>query len=208
MTILISDMSSTVVDSFKRGTFRLADFTVLPQEGAYRAWLEGHPKLLNWLRRRKAEQEKQKRMKEGMRFPDASDPEQQDEDHKAINPDLNRLTNEVKSDEKHRPNEAVLARRLALAIRKVAEDFKSEHKIRYSFEHWAEFTRLIRFTTEPPEEALEEEETGLIEWDWIGEDSPMMTNQTEPEFLLDRLTESLDRYMRRVERRQLLQDGL
>jgi potassium channel subfamily K, other eukaryote len=205
MTILISDMGATVIDSFKRGTFRFADFTVLPKEGAWRAWLETHPRILRWLRHRKHKREQRKRMKDGMPFPSRNDPEIEDidtqADERALNPNLNRLAHEVKTDEKKQPNESVLARRLALAIRKVAEDFKSDHNIMYTFEQWAEYTRLIRFTTEPRDEALLEEEAGLIEWDWIGEDSPMMTSQSEPEFLLDRLTESLARYMRRVERR-------
>ena len=37
MTILISDMSNTVVATFKQGTFKLADWTVLPKTGVYRA---------------------------------------------------------------------------------------------------------------------------------------------------------------------------
>jgi len=44
---------------------------------------------------------------------------------------------------------------------------------------------------------VKEEEEGLVEWDWIGKDSPMMARQSEPEFVLDRLCESLARYMRR-----------
>jgi potassium channel subfamily K, other eukaryote len=205
ITLLISDMGTTVIDSFKRGTFRFADFTVLPKEGAWRAWLEDHPRIFKWLRSRKLKQEQRKRMREGIPFPSPNDPELQDidtqADERALNPSLGRLSREVRADEKKQPNEAVMARRLALAIRKVAEDFKSDQEILYTFEQWAEYTRLIRFTTEPRDEALLDEETGLIEWDWIGEDSPMMTSQSEPEFLLDRLTESLERYMRRVERR-------
>ena len=43
----------------------------------------------------------------------------------------------------------------------------------------------------------EEEEEGIVEWDWIGEDSPMLAEETESEWVLDRLCESLGRYMRR-----------
>ena len=35
MTILVSDMGDTVISSFKQGTFKLADFTVLPKEGLF-----------------------------------------------------------------------------------------------------------------------------------------------------------------------------
>ena len=36
-----------------------------------------------------------------------------------------------------------------------------------------------------------------IEWDWIGEGSPMLADITEAEWVLDRLCESLNRYTRR-----------
>jgi potassium channel subfamily K len=36
----------------------------------------------------------------------------------------------------------------------------------------------------------------LIEWDWIGEDSPMMSKGSEAEFVLDRLCESMQRYIK------------
>jgi len=73
---------------------------------------------------------------------------------------------------------------------------------RYTFEEWAELTRLIRFTgVERPEEAVAEEDEDVIEWDWLGENSPLMTHVSEPEFVLDRLCESLVRYTRRVEKR-------
>ena len=43
----------------------------------------------------------------------------------------------------------------------------------------------------------EEEEEGIVDWDWIGEDSPMLAEETESEWVLDRLCESLGRYMRK-----------
>jgi len=61
-----------------------------------------------------------------------------------------------------------------------------------------EYTRLIRFSRFNPEEMeAEEEDEGLVEWDWIGEKSPMMAEQSESEWVLDRLCESLGRYIRR-----------
>jgi potassium channel subfamily K len=205
MTLLINDMGSTVIQGFKDGASRIADFTVLPKEGVWRAWLESHPTILNWLKNRRADRERKRRIRHGMEFPNPEPPlfgARDASEEKAItNPDIENIESEVKEDEKKPPNEAALARKLAISIRKVANDFKSEHKVKYSYEQWAEVTRLIRFTTEPPEEALEEEENSLVEWDWIGEDSPMMAGLSEPEFVLDRLCESLTRYMRRVERR-------
>jgi potassium channel subfamily K len=97
------------------------------------------------------------------------------------------------------PDAAALARQLALAIRRAARDMTAEETKRYTFEEWVEFTRLIRFTAAGgAKEALrEEEDEGLVEWDWLAENSPMMAETSEAEFVLERLTESLVRYLRR-----------
>jgi potassium channel subfamily K len=42
-------------------------------------------------------------------------------------------------------------------------------------------------------------EEGLVNWDWIGDDSPMMSGVTESEWLLERLCESLVRLEKRKE---------
>lgn len=95
-------------------------------------------------------------------------------------------------------DDASLARKLAIAIRHTADDLKSSNLRRYSYEEWAEYTRLIRFSRMSKEELEEEEELeGIVEWDWIGEDSPMLADQSESEWVLDRLCESLNRYMRK-----------
>jgi potassium channel subfamily K len=43
------------------------------------------------------------------------------------------------------------------------------------------------------------DEEALVNWDWIGNDSPMMSGVTESEWLLDRLCESLVRLEKRKE---------
>jgi potassium channel subfamily K len=205
ITILINDLGGTVIDSFKKGTFRFADFTILPKEGVWKEWLQSNPRLWKWLIRRKEEKERKKRLEEGLQFPSSAENIDLEtaEDSAALHPDLATLSKELTDDKKHEvPSDAVLARRLALAIRQVAIDFKSAEADTkfYSFEEWAELTRLIRFTSKSNDDAIaEEKEEGLIEWDWIGETSPMMSGVSEPEFVLDRLCESLGRYMRRVE---------
>lgn len=82
---------------------------------------------------------------------------------------------------------------------------------------------MIRFTKyhDASEEQREHENRGLIEWDWIGKNSPMMADQHECEWVLDRLCESLDRYMHKMvpehvkerrkgqsERRRSLMEGM
>ena len=191
MTILISDMGDTVVASYKRRTSLLADWTVLPKEGFFREFLENHPLLMRWFDKWVVKRAQKKRIANGFPGPeDAMDPE--------INPSLDQLAKEEDLDEHD------MARKLAIAIRRVADDLTQEsHHRRYTYEEWVEFSRLIRFSQFPAgaEKAgidEEEEEEGPIEWDWIGEDSPMMADETECEWILDRLCESLDRYMKRM----------
>lgn len=207
MTILISDMGDTVVEPFKRSTYKLADFTVLPKQGAWRDWLEEHPHILHWLEKRKENRERRKRIRQGMPFAQPEDVEVDPEDLETPGdlhaPSIDALAREAEQDLRSTKNLTYdrLARRLATAIRNVAADLRSETERHYSYEEWVELTRLIRFTSEPMDEArLEEEEEGMVEWDWIGEDSPMMSEQSEPEFVLERLCESMNRYVRRNEK--------
>lgn len=203
MTILIGDMGDTVVEPFKQGTFKLADFTVLSKAGAWRDWLEDHPKILAWLEKRKENRERKKRLRLGMPYPqpDDANANAESQDHNA--PSIRALAREAEQDARSNKNLSYdrLARRLAVAIRNVAADLRAEHQRKYTYEEWVELTRLIRFTSESAEEAREEEEEkGMVEWDWIGEDSPMMSGQSEPEFVLQRLCESLTRYVKRNQR--------
>jgi potassium channel subfamily K, other eukaryote len=189
MTILITDMGNTVIASFRRGTFTLADWTVLPKAGVWRTFLEQHPWLLQWLQKKADEAEKRaqdaatnKRITEGFRTGPA------DEDLTAPPPTVD----EILISDEH-----TLGRHLALAIRRTANDVRTgDSPRRYSYEEWVEFTRLIRFTrlSTLEMEAAEVEE-GLVEWDWIGENSPMLADESESEWVLNRLCESLDRYM-------------
>jgi potassium channel subfamily K len=202
MTILVNDLGGTVIANFKKGTYRFADFTILPKAGVWREWIEANPHVFRFLKRQQENRERKKRMKEGMPFPDeeGGDPKM-DPDVQSLHPTLQDLTKEVTKDLKPTtPDHAILARRLAVAIRTVASDLKTDENKSYTFEEWAELTRLIRFTGESDSEAISEESKDVLEWDWIGENSPMMSGLSEPEFVLDRLCESLARYMKKVER--------
>jgi len=121
-----------------------------------------------------------------------------------ISPTLSDIANQHDADVANHgktPDAAALARQLALAIRRAAHDLGTgeKDKKKYTYEEWVEFTRLIRFSASGGvlQALKEEEDEGLVEWDWIGEDSPMMARVCEPEFVLDRLVESLVRYLRR-----------
>ncbi|KAM3077174.1 Potassium channel [Clarireedia jacksonii] len=194
MTILISDMSSTVVAAINRGTFTLADWTVMPKAGVWHDFLQKHPRLRSWLERKTTERKAKKRIRQGFEIQNPDEEPSATADDPS--PALGRLVEEI--EEPVEQTEHDLARKLALAIKRVANDLRLEKPKQYSYEEWVEFTRLIRFSTHSSKEVnKEEEEEGLVEWDWIGEDSPMLAGISESEWILDRLCESLNRYTRR-----------
>ncbi|RDW79600.1 hypothetical protein BP6252_04238 [Coleophoma cylindrospora] len=206
MTILISDMGDTVVSAINRGTFTLADWTIMPKAGVWADFLNKHPRLKDWLEEKTRERIEKKRIQRGFELqnPDADDEEADvgmgsgttiRSHHDG--PSLEKL-----AEEKPDVTEHDLARKLALAIKKTANDLRADHPKKYSYEEWVEFTRLIRFSRKSPQEVEdEEEEEGLVDWDWIGEDSPMLADVSESEWVLDRLCESLNRYTRRQARK-------
>ena len=183
MTILISDMGDTVIASFKRGTFKLADWTVLPKAGLWRELLDKYPWLLLWLQKKSQKAAEKRRLAAGM-------PVGPEEDERDATPTLEQVSDLDNLDDD------VLAGKLAIAIRHTANHLKDDPPRRYCYEEWAEYTRLIRFSRLSKEEVEQaEEEQGIVEWDWIGDDSPMLADSTESQWVLDRLCESLNRYM-------------
>ncbi|KAF2736733.1 voltage-gated potassium channel [Polyplosphaeria fusca] len=212
MTILVSDLGDTVIAKFKKWSDDLADFTVLPKEGIWREFLDKNPWLLYWFQKwqaARAEKAAKKRVERGF---DTVDPESVAEGNidvedadLALDLTLPTLATEAEQDiSGHVPSLATLSRRIAVSIRKVAADLRFSPPKKYDYEEWVEFTRLIRFTKKSAgdrgEGVLEEEdEEGLVEWDWIGDDSPMMSGMCESEWILQRLTESLVRLERRRE---------
>ncbi|KAF2849470.1 potassium channel-like protein [Plenodomus tracheiphilus IPT5] len=227
VTILVGDLGDTVVAKFKGGWDGFADWAILPREGIYRAFLNRHPRLLQWLQHRIDSHATRKRMKHGFETTDPDSPSptnnpqdieanntDPDLDPESTNSDLNlihpptieTLAVEAEQDTSTTPTHASLAHRLALTIQTVAHDLRIPKKS-YSYEEWVEFTRLIRLTTRhyrhggdgEGDGEEEEEEEGLVDWDWIGEDSPMMSGMGESEWLLRRLCESLVRLERKGE---------
>ncbi|OJD29328.1 voltage-gated potassium channel [Diplodia corticola] len=224
MTILISDMGDTVISGFKNATSKLADVTVLPKDGIWHDFLQSQPRLLNLLQQEAARRRIKRGMALGPgdeeedrnRDPESPPPDPpslrtDDDDAADRTPPPTATTaataittdNDDDDNDPETESDARLAQRLARAIRAVANDIKEDvdsarRPKRYRYEEWVEFTKLIRFTAEGrEEEERDEEEDGLVEWDWIGENSPMMAGMNEAEFVLDRLCESLGRYLRR-----------
>ncbi|PPJ61390.1 hypothetical protein CBER1_10626 [Cercospora berteroae] len=186
MTILVGDPSDTIVRQFKQGTSGLADFTVLPQKGIWRQLLNRQPRVVAFMQARKERKQLEERKEEGLPY----GPEPDDE---FPQPTIDELASEDTT-------RAELANRLAKSVKQVSQDVKNGKGKKYTYEEWVEFTRLIRFTADKEENELAEDDDDLIEWDWLGDKSPMMANKSEAEFVLERLSESVGRYVRRVEK--------
>ncbi|KAH8592976.1 hypothetical protein B0O99DRAFT_628567 [Bisporella sp. PMI_857] len=198
MTILISDMGDTVVSAINRGTFTVADWTVLPKAGVWKEFLDKHPKLRDWIESKGKEHEAQKRLERGF---EVQNPDEEDVDPASPEAATHGLTLDKLAKQPPILSNHDLARKLALAIKRVANDLRADHPKKYSYEEWVEFTRLIRFSKEDAQDVEDEEEDeGMVEWDWIGEDSPMLADVGESEWILDRLCESLNRYTRKQAR--------
>ncbi|KAF2732961.1 voltage-gated potassium channel [Polyplosphaeria fusca] len=204
ITMLASDLTSTFVSAFNTWSSRIADFTLLPKQGIWTALVEKHPWLSLGLAQAKRDwQSKHNELRKRVETLEARIQSYEEEEASSkedgdasgtLDPDIEALAAQAKQ-----PDAAALARQLALAIRRTAHDLTLDVPRRYAYEEWVEFTRLIRFSvaTHDDDVQREEEEEGLVQWDWLGEDSPMMADQSESEFVLDRLCESLVRYLRR-----------
>ncbi|TIA09306.1 voltage-gated potassium channel [Aureobasidium pullulans] len=186
MTLLVADMSTTIVNSFNQGAFRLADFTILPKAGIWRTLI---PQLAPWIQAHKERKAARHRLQRGFETGGAEE-----------EPTIDNLAKEQGS---KAPSDGELARRLAHAIQRTAKDLQDNPPRRYTYEEWVQFTQLIRFTAAGEREEggnrYEADQDGLIEWDWIGEHSPLMAQQSEAAFVLDRLCESMARYVRKME---------
>jgi potassium channel subfamily K, other eukaryote len=206
-----------VVSVFNSWSHKVADFTILPQAGVWQnlaskaPWLFLH--LPRWIYKRLTKPAAQEGISQNSTFErDAEkDPDGLGLEKVTTNdryaagtraPDIPGLVKQHDEDilaSRSRPDAAALARQLALAIRRAAKDTGLLKPRQYTYEEWVEFTRLIRFSAVggPAEALRDEDDEGLIEWDWLAENSPMMAQQTESEFVLERLCESLVRYLRR-----------
>ncbi|KAJ9486877.1 hypothetical protein VN97_g6451 [Penicillium thymicola] len=213
MTMLISEMSDTVVAGFKRATEVFADYLVLPQSRVYKTCFSRIPGVAQFVLSR----QKKKRQERGFPLEGADEPDNGETADPEGSGQSNIQSEDFAESHPHRsleelvrnPTPFELAQQLAFAIRRTSKQAREGKRKRYSYEEWVEFTRLIQFTdprARPPslqrnqpasEEGTpsNEDEYGLINWDWIGENSPMLAKQTEPEWVLDRLCESLIRYV-------------
>ncbi|EOA86203.1 uncharacterized protein SETTUDRAFT_161419 [Exserohilum turcica Et28A] len=227
MTILVSDLGDTVVANFKKWSDEFADFTVLPKAGIWRAFLDKHPWLLYWLQRWAENRARRRRMKKGFEIggtgseDGALNASSLHEGNTGAPGDAeSQRLGDTPTDDAEASPETILpqtpsitstSRQLALCIQKVSQDLKQPRK-RYTYEEWVEFTRLIRATHPDRLDRYldrylgtdhvpmdDENEEGLVNWDWLGDHSPLVSGSSESEWLMERLIESLVRLEKRKE---------
>ncbi|KAF2667385.1 voltage-gated potassium channel [Microthyrium microscopicum] len=211
ISILAQSMSSTVVDTFSQISTTFT-FALVAHNNTWRNLIDNNQWLFHhfprWLssklsdlaaRNEDDETPSSEKSKEANSSTDAETPQDRLASGDSV-VDFAKLAEQHDDDIQGKvPDASTLARQLALAIRRAARDMAMETPREYEYEEWVEFTRLIRFSAiGGPAEALREEEgEGLVEWDWLAENSPMMAEGSEAEFVLERLCESLVRYLRR-----------
>ncbi|KAL2831585.1 hypothetical protein BJY01DRAFT_226597 [Aspergillus pseudoustus] len=205
MTMLISKMSDTLVRGYKRATSVVATWTFLPQEGQWKGFIKRFPRvgkvIMHLVTKRRSHQahagEKGPELEKG-----SVQPQQK---HTPASPSIPQTLSLEDLARDPTPSSSELAQQLAHAIQQTIKDALTGEPKEYSYEEWVAFTRLIRFTNPQKPRldetdgaggmALEEDEYGMLSWDWIGESSPLLAEKTEPEWVLDRLCESLVRYV-------------
>ncbi|EUC41250.1 hypothetical protein COCMIDRAFT_106655 [Bipolaris oryzae ATCC 44560] len=209
LTILISNMGDTVIKAFKDFTIWVGSLTVLPDEEGLSAALK-----VGWTRIKKGKWDKKA-------YQDDSANE-----HKHYTQD--RLTThaeeaefgEEEKEASHYDDNLELDTHfyhyvLAKEIRTLIKDLEIEPSKQYEYHEWGYYLRLIgqsesdasyhrRPHTHPHYDDGEAPDIGSAgdskqqRWSWLGLRSPLMGNVSEPQWLLQRLTTTLERAMLRM----------
>ncbi|GES62172.1 ion channel [Aspergillus terreus] len=192
MTTLISEMSDTIVAGFKRATSLVADWTVLPKTALYKDVLGKLPLVSTVLQRR----DERRRVERGFLVGTGDLEQGRAESPSASQPSTQPVRSSEGKSTEDTASPQDMARRLAYAIQQTAHDVTTGQAKEYTYDEWVAFTQMIRFTDSSPDEpVLNEDEYGVLNWDWIGPGSPLVAVQTEPEWVLHRLCESLIRFV-------------
>ncbi|KAF1831826.1 voltage-gated potassium channel [Decorospora gaudefroyi] len=210
LTILISNMGDTVIKGFKDFTIWLGSITVLPDEEGLAKTLK-----LGWERIKTGRIGHQKA---GYRNGSSGTSEQRTQD---------RLAAYVENEELGRAEEAgehgdFLERDirfyhyvLVKEVRELMKDIENSPPKEYDYHEWQYYLRLIGQDEHDPSHHRqprahanrddgEAPDIGAADggqkhtWSWLGIRSPLMGNQSEPQWLLQRLTGTLESEMRRM----------
>jgi potassium channel subfamily K len=200
ITILISNISDTLIRFMRDVTVFLGEITILPGDQSFRTRVKGlmHTSWIDkWIRETTGE----KPTKEAI-----SDVE--------ANNDDDRNTVEV---EEHNKEESARRRGdisaenlhhyhylLFREVRRMMEYATSNMSKEFDYLEWEYYLGLISGKDKPPEDGQteEEDEKNLFrDWSWIDRTNPLLGQKTEVEWLLHALTEVLERELKKASRR-------
>ncbi|CAN9263367.1 unnamed protein product [Alternaria sp. RS040] len=211
LTILISNMGDTVIKAFKDFTIWLGSLTVLPDEEGLSAALK-----VGWRRIKfgKIGEEERVGYHEGPISPN----EQRTNDRLAAYLEEEELGKAQEADEHGDYLERDIRFYhfvLAKEVRKLMKDVESSSSKQYEYHEWQYYLRLIgqdeddaskhrrpkanahHDDGEAPDIGSADDGKKLA-WSWLGIRSPLMGNQSEPQWLLQRLAMKLESEMRKM----------
>ncbi|KAK6511749.1 Potassium channel [Arthrobotrys musiformis] len=216
MTILVSNLGETIILILKNVTLWLGEWTILPEEkwselGGRNRWLRTETQKRRHQRRQWSErfQESEKKRKQEGRRQMREDGEQ--DDHVEEKRELERIgtglvDREEKNERAYRDEEGgkeFLLHDLASAIQKLMPDLMGNPPKQYCYEEWSSYLKLLNMqdprpraqpimtATEPGAEGEQKDKA-----DWLGESSPLMSRQSETEWLLTRMCSRLEGCLR------------
>ncbi|KAK6353913.1 Potassium channel [Orbilia blumenaviensis] len=211
MTILVSNLGDTIIVIVKNVTLWLGEWTVLPEEklselGGRNRWLKTETQRRKQMRiqgsERFREAERQRQQERQGQQGDGDDDADGKRELERIGTGLiNREEKEERSRPKGEDANNFLFHDLAFAIQKLMPDLAAGSSKQYSYEEWSSYLRLInmqdprsrpRSRSTPRTEGSQESD----ETDWLGENSPLMSRQSETEWLLTKLCSRLEECLR------------
>ncbi|KAK6510521.1 Potassium channel [Arthrobotrys conoides] len=210
MTILVSNLGDTIILIVKNVTLWLGEWTILPEEklpelvGGRNRWLktETQRRRLGRIQGSEKFKESQREREEQRRRRQVGDDDDEDVEEKR---ELERIgTGLINQEEKEERDTGSGEERnkrlfhdLAFAIQKLMPDLASKSPKQYGYEEWSSYLKLINIQDPRPRaQSAPKSEQQDSEADWLGENSPLMSRQSETEWLLTRLCSRLEECLR------------
>ncbi|KAF3095659.1 Potassium channel [Orbilia oligospora] len=211
MTILVSNLGDTIIVIIKNVTLWLGEWTILPEEklpdlGGRNRWLKTETQRRRQRRIQGSEkfQQAQREREEQRRRELRDDDEEDIEEKRALERIgtglINREGMERDTGSGEERNKR-LFHDLAFSIQKLMPDLASKSPKQYGYEEWSSYLKLInmqdpRSKIQPAPKVGEAGVERHPKDDWLGENSPLMSRQSETEWLLTRLCSRLEECLR------------
>ncbi|KAF3910309.1 hypothetical protein ABW21_db0207198 [Orbilia brochopaga] len=216
MTILVSNLGDTIIIMIKNVTLSLGEYTILPNvtqtnDNESSASKQDQDEVQVQEESQKPEKSASDRRDDEIRREQADLDEQMDDPDDVVEKQRlqRRGTGLLQQEEKEEEaNEgaaqdptAILLHELAYSVQKLLPDLIIRPPKKYPYDEWQDYLRLLNTPgpwdngerLEIPEEG---EKSPQGETDWLGEQSPLMSQQSETEWLLTRLCGRLEECLR------------